>query len=65
MTLPEVEVEIEAFTCPYCMKPVLTCWVKGGGMVSDPDVTLIADWVYHSKCWDKQVEEHPPCCGPS
>ena len=63
--LPEVEVEIEAFTCPYCMKPVLTCWVKGGGMVSDPDVTLIADWVYHSECWDKQVEEHPPCSGPS
>ena len=53
--------ELKSTLCPYCMKPVATRWMKdGSGMLSDPDVTLIADWVYHSKCWDKQVEEHPP-----
>ena len=61
-------------TCPYCGQPVIVCVVEGegsvtmengvvrqlDGIVSDPSYTLVADWVYHSTCWDKQVEEYPP-----
>ena len=47
--------------CPYCLLPVSFREMKdGSGILSDPDIALIANWVYHSKCWDKQVEEHPP-----
>lgn len=53
--------ELEVTVCPLCGNPVAFRSMKnGGGILSDPDVALIADWVYHSKCWDKQVEEHPP-----
>jgi hypothetical protein len=50
----------EAFeqNCPYCGKPVTIRWNEG--VVSSKEYVLIADWVYHSTCWDKQIEEHPP-----
>lgn len=46
-------------TCPYCGNDVVSKWVKGGGMFSDRDIVLVADWIYHAACWDKQVAEHP------
>lgn len=52
--------EKEQATCPACGHIVTFRWVKGGGVVSDPSYVLVADWVYHSGCWDKQVEDFPP-----
>lgn len=58
-------IEEERTNCPYCGYPVYSHWAIGAngeqlGMISEPQVDLIADWVYHSECWDKLVEEHPP-----
>ena len=47
------------FTCPYCKKNGTSIWVVGGGMLSRPDYTLVGDLIFHSVCWDKQVEENP------
>lgn len=54
--------DVEELTdnCPYCGNPVTYQYLKGGGVISRSEYTLIADWVYHSDCWDKQIEEHPP-----
>jgi len=45
-------------TCPYCQFPVTYYW--DNGVVSNKDYVLIADWIYHTECWDKLVEENPP-----
>jgi hypothetical protein len=50
--------EIIILECPYCRKQVGIVW--NHGVVSKPEYVLIADWVYHSECWDKLVEENPP-----
>lgn len=55
----KAEGEIVTSTCPYCQQPVETRWTEHG-CIPAADYTLIADWVYHSACWDKQVAEHPP-----
>jgi hypothetical protein len=55
---PIDEVEVLVIPCPACGHSVYVNWYKG--VVSDPSYVLIADWVYHSDCWDKQVEEFPP-----
>lgn len=54
------ETEELVTVCPYCTKPVTSLWVKGGGCLSSSAYVLVADWVFHGDCWDKQVEEHPP-----
>lgn len=52
-------IETETTNCPYCGKSVISYWVKGGGCLSRPEeYLLIADWIFHSKCWDAQVEEY-------
>lgn len=43
--------------CPYCKKPVTIIWNKG--VLPSPDYLLIADWIYHTPCWDKLIEENP------
>ncbi len=45
--------------CPYCHGPVIANWVVGGGILSDPSYVLVADWLFHTECWDKQVAENP------
>jgi hypothetical protein len=46
-------------TCPYCEKEVIYYW--DNGVVSKPlEYLLIADWICHTKCWDKFIEEKPP-----
>lgn len=55
-----VQYEILGEKCPYCQKLVEVKWVPGGGVLSDPNYCLIADWVYHSSCWDEQIEKFPP-----
>lgn len=47
-------------TCPYCGKEVISTWIKNGGMLRDPNNVLVADWIFHTVCWDKMVEENPP-----
>jgi hypothetical protein len=59
------EVELETYTCSYCRKDVVTRWAfrksDGAclGLIRDPKYTLVADWIYHSECWDKMFEENP------
>jgi hypothetical protein len=42
-------------SCPYCKKPVSYKW--DGGFVSEPHNVLIADWVFHTECWDEMCKE--------
>ena len=51
--------EEEVTDCPYCGKPVVSRWAPQGGCFSSPDYVLVADWIYHAACWEKQVEECP------
>jgi hypothetical protein len=54
-------VEIECYPCHRCGTGVETRWAcNGGGMLSDPNSTLVADWVFHSSCWDGLLRESPP-----
>lgn len=60
-TEPEEEFEEEVTKCPECGQDVTTLWLKNGrGCLSRPEYVLIADWVFHSECWDKLVERNPP-----
>jgi hypothetical protein len=45
--------------CPYCDEMVKSQWTENGCTPSSK-YTLIADWVYHAACWDKQLAEYPP-----
>lgn len=49
--------EIVECICPGCGRIVKLR--LNLGVVSDPEYTLIADWVYHSECWEKQIEKFP------
>ena len=54
-------IENDVSTCPYCKKSVVfTCDADTGAVISSPDYVLIANWIYHRECWDKQVAESPP-----
>jgi hypothetical protein len=58
---PMFECDAEVYTCPYCMKAVVVyVELDGSGIISRPEYDLVANWVYHSACWDKQMREHPP-----
>ena len=47
----------EKYVCPKCNKPVhVQIDPTSGGIISSPDYDLIADWVFHSKCWMEQLE---------
>ena len=47
--------------CPGCGEPVTSYWMKNNtGCISRPEYTLIADWIYHSPCWDEQVKNYNP-----
>lgn len=54
------EVEQVITNCPYCRNKVVSLWAVGGGCYSSNDYTLVADWIFHSRCWDKMIEEFPP-----
>jgi hypothetical protein len=47
--------------CPGCGEKVLTLWAPGNrGLISSLSYDLIADTVWHSECWNKQLRENPP-----
>jgi hypothetical protein len=52
--------EEELTDCPFCGAPVRSLWVPQGGCLPSPDYVLVADWIIHTDCWDKRIEEHPP-----
>lgn len=50
--------ETETFNtiCPYCHKAITVQWRNG--LIFDRErYDLIADWLYHRECWDKQVTD--------
>lgn len=51
-------VEDQADICPLCGGLVVSFWIPGGGCISHPDYVLIADWVIHSACYDKSVQNY-------
>lgn len=55
------DIEVRAFPCAGCGVAVDTLWLsRGRGMISKCGVTLVADSVFHTTCWDAKVAEHPP-----
>jgi hypothetical protein len=54
------EIETIKTACPFCGKPVESLWVPGGGCLARPEYTLIADWIYHTDCWNTQVKRATP-----
>ena len=47
--------------CGRCAAPVRTFWMKNDtGMVPSRHVTLVADSVFHTACWNTLVIESPP-----
>lgn len=54
----------EIFACSKCGGAVEMIWAyKDGrclGYETMQHYVVVADWVFHSKCWDKMIEEHPP-----
>jgi hypothetical protein len=56
----QCNIETEVTNCPYCNKSVISLWVSGGGgCLSRPEYVLIADWIYHTVCWNELVEKFP------
>jgi len=53
-----INAETDYTTCPGCGDRVAFRW--NNGFVSDLGTALIADWVYHSVCWDDLVRRYPP-----
>ena len=52
---------IEEHICPYCQKPVqVSIDTKSGGIIPSTTYDLIADWIYHSACWDEFTTKFPP-----
>jgi hypothetical protein len=57
---PMFECDAEVHECPYCRKSVVIyVELDGTGVISHESYDLIANWVYHSACWDQQMREHP------
>lgn len=54
------DVEEEITKCPYCLKDVISYWTSNGCISKPKEYTLVADWIYHSVCWDEQMERFPP-----
>jgi hypothetical protein len=42
--------------CCLCKVPILSWWAPCGGGLLRGEYVLVADWLFHPKCWDKQVE---------
>jgi hypothetical protein len=44
--------------CTGCGVPILTWWASGNHGLLRGDYVLIADTVWHPKCWEKQTEKY-------
>lgn len=54
------EICFDKTVCPYCAKEVIYQFIPDRGILSSSNYVLIADWIYHTICWNKQIDEHPP-----
>lgn len=54
------DIEELSTKCPYCGEAVISKWAKDGGMLSEPHIALAGDLIFHTVCWNKQLDEHPP-----
>jgi hypothetical protein len=55
------ECDVELVVCPYCQKDVIVfVELDGSGVISHESYDLIANWIYHSACWDEQMRRFPP-----
>jgi hypothetical protein len=55
------ECDAEIHTCPYCQKDVVVfVELDGSGVISHESYDLIANWIYHSTCWDEQMRHFTP-----
>lgn len=50
------EDEQAVVNCALCRVPILTWWASGEGGLLRGEYVLVADWVYHPRCWDKILE---------
>ena len=58
---PMFECDAEIHTCPYCQKDVVVfVELDGSGVISHESYDLIANWIYHSTCWDEQMRHFTP-----
>ncbi len=48
------KIESETSLCPHCEKPVTSYWTPNG-CLAHPSYVLIADWIFHSLCWEEQL----------
>ncbi len=54
-----METEKEESICPFCGEKVVSYWTERG-CIRSPEYVLVADLIFHTPCWDKQVEAFPP-----
>lgn len=62
-------IETEDIKCAECGIPITVYFgnnISGarnqhtGGVISRPEYVLVADWIFHTECWNKKVDENPP-----
>lgn len=54
-----MDIEWVKSRCPFCDKFIFSYWMKGGGgLVSDSNYTLWADWVCHPACVTKSIDKY-------
>lgn len=56
---------LHIFKCQGCGKDCDTYWEDNEdgttyGMLRSPGIILMADYVFHTECWDKFIEENLP-----
>lgn len=44
--------------CPYCQAALTLYWQNG--ICRHHSYVMIADWAYHTNCWEEQVRRFPP-----
>ena len=45
--------------CAHCKIPILTFWAPNNGGLVRGEYVIVADWMYHPKCWVKTYERWP------
>jgi|RhiMetStandDraft_4_1073278.scaffolds.fasta_scaffold340037_2 hypothetical protein len=45
--------------CAKCGTPIRSLWAPGNrGLIESREYVLVADWLFHPKCWDRIVSDH-------
>ena len=51
-------IETEEIPCAECGEKISVYF--DNGVVSRPEYVLVADWIFHTTCWNKKLDENPP-----